>query len=494
MTKLFRHQQAGVEFALKNNGQCALFWDPGTGKTFTSLKIFEALKEKEPALKMLVVCPLSLIHAAWGADILKFTNFDAATFRTLRAGKIPDIIIINYESFISKKIFPELRNMIIHNPFMCVLDESSRLKSNKSMTTKALLTLAPLFKHRIILSGTPMPNSELELWGQVRFIRSDIFDKSFYAFRNTYFHLERNGEQMAPLQGKVMNRMMMRNIMMQGWRYTITPFMREHIMFKLKPFTHWMKKEEAIDLPEKIDQVREVSLSGPEAEAYRDMKNYLVTEIGGQMIAAQVALAKLMKLRQVTSGFMYDADGKAGVVGRSKINELEDTVKQLGTQPVIIFVQFHYEVESIRAMLAKKYGDEQVVTLCSETDNREESIRKFQQGHARYLIAHPKSAAHGLTFVNCSTMIFFSMDYSYESHEQARNRIHRIGQKNSCLYIYLIAKGTIDETLLNVLQKKQRLQDAVYSIVKGATNVVGNKPKKQSTSVAQEKLPQSVRV
>jgi SNF2 family DNA or RNA helicase len=496
---LFNHQQEALEFAIKNDGKCALFHDCGLGKTRTTLEVYGHFKAEETALKMLVVCPISLIHSAWGADIAKFTTFSAAPLRDLKTSrqpvKLPDIIIVNYESLISKKIFPIIRDLIARHPFMGVLDESSRLKSNKSLTTKALLTLAPMFKHRVILSGTPMPNSELELWGQVRFVRPEAFDKSFYKFRNTYFHLERNGEAMAPIQGKVMNRMMMRNIMMQGWKYTITPFMREHIFHKIKPFTHWMKKDDALDLPEQIEQIREVSLSGPESEAYRDMKNYLVTEIGGQTIAAQVALAKIMKLRQVTSGFIYDAQSTAQVIGKTKLNELENVLEQLGEQPAVIFVEFHYEIEAISALIAKKYGADQVATLYSGTENKEKSISDFQQGRVRYLIAHPRSAAHGLTFVNCSTMIFFSLDYSYEAHEQARNRIHRIGQKNKCLYIYLIAKNTIDEVLLGVLGKKQSLQDAVQLIVKGAKIIESrNEDQSRRAALPQKRIPESVGV
>lgn len=489
--KLFKHQQEAVNFAFQNAGNCALFHDPGCGKTRTSLEIFKQLKGVDTGLKLLVVCPLSLINAAWIADIMKFTTYSAAPFREL-TNTVPDIVIINYESLISKNIYPKILTMIRKYPFMCVLDESSRLKNNKSLTTKTLLTLAPLLRHRIVLSGTPMPNSELELWGQVRFVRPEAFDKSFYAFRNKYFHLSRNGETMAPLQGKMMNRMMMREIMMKGWKYTITPFMREHIMYKIKPFTHWVKKEDALDLPERVDQVREVSMSGPEAEAYRDMKKYLVTEIGGQMIAAQAALAKILKLRECTSGFIYDENGAAHDLGKSKLNELEDTLEELGNQQVIIFIEFKHEVETIKAMLAKKYGEDQVVTLYSGTDNRDDSIVRFQQGKARYLVAHPKSAAHGLTFVNASTMIFYSLSYSYESYEQARNRIHRIGAKKSCLYIHLIAKNTIDEELLKVLQRKQDLQDAVYKITKGG-NGERNGNQECGAPVYQEELSAGAR-
>ena len=106
------------------------------------------------------------------------------------------------------------------------------------------------------------------------------------------------------------------------------------------------------------------------------------------------------------------------------------------------------------------------VSLYAETKNKEDSINKFKNNEARYLISHPRSGGHGLTFINCNTMIFFSLDYSYEAHSQARDRVHRIGQTNSCLYIYVIAKDSIDEELLKVLQKKQNLQDAIYAIIR----------------------------
>jgi SNF2 family DNA or RNA helicase len=462
---LYRHQLDALDMAIRNNGNACLFMAPGLGKTRTALEIYSRLRERNGGLKLLVVCPISLIRAAWGADIEKFTDFAWAPFRDM--GDVPDIIIINYESLISKRIIPQIISLLNGHDFMCVLDESSRLKSNKAITTKTLLSIAHLFRHRIVLSGTPMPNSELELWGQARFVRPDVFDKSFYAFRNRFFHLERAGEVMAPLQGKMVSRAFMQEIMRKGWRYAITPFNREHLMYRLKPFTAWVKKEDALDLPEKITQIREVVLSQAEQAAYKTMRNQLVAEIQGQEVAAQVALAKVMKLRQATSGFMYDTNSNALVSGRTKLNELDDAVEQLGDQPVIVFAEFHYEIEAIRAMLAAKYGEDQVVTLYSKTQDRDASITAFQQGKARYLVAHPRSAAHGLTFVNCSTMVFFSLDYSYEAQVQAMDRIHRIGQKKACLYIYLVAKGTIDENLMLVLAKKQTLQDAVHSIMRG---------------------------
>jgi SNF2 family DNA or RNA helicase len=480
ISKLFNHQKEAINLAMNKNGNFALFHACGIGKTRSALEVFALLRAETPALKLLVICPKSLINAAWMNDVAKFTNFTASPFRGLERGMIPDIVIINYESLISTKIKTQILAMILAGPFMCILDESARCKNHKSLTTKTVLSLAPFFKHRLILTGVPCPNNDLELWGQIRFIASDLVDKSFYAFRNKWFHLERGSQVMAPAQGAYVSRQAMRDMMMKGWKYNITPEKREQLMRLISPVCHWVQKVDAIDLPDQVDQVREVILSGPEQKAYDDMKKYLVAEIKGQEIAAQVSLEKIMKLRQFCAGFAYNEAGVAVPTGNSKLNELEETLEELGPQPVIIFVEFKFEIDVIKKMISDKFGPSQVATLYSETEDRDDSVVGFQSGKYSYLIAHPKSAAHGLTLTRGSTMIFYSLSYSYESHEQARNRIHRISQTNKCLYIYLIAKGTIDEVLMRVLRRKADLQDIIYAII-------GNSDQKQRAALAQKK-------
>lgn len=477
---LYKHQREAIAFALKNDGNCAIFHDPGLGKTRTCLETFRQLRLSNPGLRLLVVCPLSLVNSAWGEDIRRFTDFTYAPFKEMN-GEVPDIVVINFEALLSKRYLPGILKLIRNHDFMCVLDESSRLKNNRSKTTETLLALADKFKHRIIASGTPMPNSELELWGQIGFIQPDVFPSSFYAFRNTFFHLERNGK-VVHMNGQRLTGADMRRFLSTGWHYAISKENRRSLMEGISQFTHWVKKEDALDLPEKIDQVREVILNAREQKAYDEMEEHLITEIEGEEIAAQVALAKLMKLRQATSGFFYNREGDSVEIGNSsKLKELEGILEELGSQPVIIWVQFRHEVEAIERLLGEKYGPDQVATLYAGTRDKESSINRFKNNQVRYLIAHPKSAAHGLTFVNCNVMVFYSLDYSFETHTQARDRIHRIGQKNSCLYIYIIAQGTIDEVLLRVLQRKHSLQEAVYALV-------GNAAKKQGHPVHKKKL------
>lgn len=477
---LYKHQQNAVDFAIKNGGSVALFHDCGLGKTRSILEIFAHYRRQDPRMRLLVICPLSLINAAWGEDVQKFTSFKYIPYGDIKPGRYnggadSDIIGINYESLITASRLPEIRRLLMSGPWMMAVDESSRLKNPKSITTKTLLHLAPLAKYRIIASGTPMPNSEMEAWAQAKFVRADSFPDSFFQFRNQYFHLGR-GNQVMEMNGRVMTRGLMAEIFQRGWKYQITPEKRELLMAKMQPFCDWVRKEDALDLPEKIDEVRLVKLNPNERKTYNEMRLHLITEIktGRQLggvaetkeVTAQVALSKLMKLRQATSGFLYTEDHTALRPGRSsKMRELSDVVEELGKQQAIIWVQFHEEVDAIGKMLAE--DEKTFVTLYSKTENRDASVKDFQDGKAQYLIAHPKSAAHGLTFVNCSNSIYFSLDYSYESYAQSRDRVHRIGQKNSCLYIHLIAENSIDEMVLAVLQRKKSLQDILYELTKG---------------------------
>lgn len=471
-TPLFNHQNDAVNFAINRGGNAAILHECGLGKTRTAIEIFKRLRLQNPRLKMMVIAPLSLLNAAWACDISKFSGF---TFQDLHdnfsISERPDAYLVNFETLISDKKTALLAKFLQNYDVFCVVDESSRLKNPKAKTTKTLLKLCDKFKYRVIMSGTPAPNGEFEYWAQMEFIRPGILHPSFYAFRNTFFHLERNGVKMIQ-QGQFMTRQMSREIFSKGWKYAITPASRESLMKRIAPLCHWAKKDECLDLPEQVDEIREVELSAKQRGIYNEMKRQLITEIQGQEIVAQAALTKLMKLREIVSGFAMDALGQAQDIGESpKLAELLHFVEEAGNQQIIVWANFHWEIRKIREALSP-IG--RVVTLFSETEDRNESIKDFQEGRARFLVAHPRSAAHGLTFVNCSTQVFFSLDWSYDAHEQARARTHRAGQKNACLYVYLVAKDTIDEQIMEALRKKSDAQEIIQSIFNSNTTTKGD--------------------
>jgi len=440
MNVLYDHQRKGKDFILGLGGSGALFMEIGTGKTLTALSIYKDLREKEPDLRMLVICPISLINAAWGEDIKKFTDF---TYCNLREGvKDANIYIINYESYSLERYQRLINDLRVD---MVVLDESSKIRNPKARITKTLLYNRSNFRYRVCMSGTPAPNSPEEYWSQMKFCSPALPD-SFYRFRNLYMKLDRNGYSLDFVHPKKLGEMFRK-----GFKYVLKD--NDSFMNEIKPYCFWAKKSECLDLPETVDVIREVTLSASQMAVYRDMKRHMVAEIGNKVVMANVALTKLMKLRQISSGFAIDSNGDATeIADNAKINELLSTLEEIGDKQVIIWVQFHKEVEMISKHL-KSYS-----TLYSLTKDRDQSIDDFKSCRTQYLLAHPKSGGHGLTFTNCDTMIFFSIDYSFEGVEQARGRIHRPGQTNKCTYIYLLAKGTLDYDIKLALDKKESLQ------------------------------------
>ena len=446
---LYPHQQAAIDKAAQ--GSLAIFHSPGLGKTRTCLEIF--LRLRTPDMKLLVVCPKSLLDAAWGADIEKFTTMTWCHLK--RYDRTAEVFLINYEALIRPSGLRLLQEsgLLMHS-LMLVCDESSRLRNPTSHTTKTILALAAKCTHRFVCSGTPAPNGLYELWAQLRVVAPQSVHQSFWAWRREYFHLGRNGRSMAEPPP---SRRVMATLFQQGWSWQITEANRDRLLSRAMPISHWVRKEDALNLPERIIQVRHLTLSDSEAKAYEAMRKTLVVEFQSEVITAELALTKLMKLRQLASGFLYGATVHR--LGTSRLRLLEETLQDLGEQPIIIWAQFHEEIEQISKLL----GD-RAVTFYAKTKDRAASLSAFGTT-AQYLIAHPRSAGHGLTLTQSHTVVWYSLDWSLEAYSQANDRIHRIDQTRSCVYVHLIAPGRIDEHIWNVLHAKATLQHAIDAVL-----------------------------
>ena len=462
---LYAHQLAAVNFLAQRGFTGAIFADMGTGKTLMALEAYRRLKTQNPGIKMVVCAPLSLLEAAWGLDIRQFTAF---SYYNAHDKPIPevlkeDILLINYDAVITKRAGP-LATIIKGN--LLVTDESSRMKNNQAKTTKIMLALGKLAKYRIVMTGTPAPNSPVEYWGQVEFLKPRYLHPSgsFYAFRNSYFHLQR-GRQI--MQGKMVTKMALYDAFRTGFKYEITQNNLERLMAKINPLAFRIRKEECLDLPEQVDEVRYVYLGIKTLKHYKEMKNDLITEIKRETITAEMALTKILKLREVCSGFLINSAGENIEIGsHEKLIELLATIEELGNQPLIIWCCFKYEIQKIQKELEKIYGLKSCVCLYSETKNRDQAIDDFKNSRVRFAIAHSASIGHGVTFINCSNEIFYSIDYSWERWIQAKARIHRIGQTKKCSYIHLLAKGTIEEDIYKVLQEKGKMTDILEKLLK----------------------------
>lgn len=424
---LYNYQKDIANTAL-NEGSYAIFMDTGTGKTPVGLEIAHHFH------KTLVVCPLSIIESAWIEDCRKFypntrilSLWDANKDKRIETlYKDASIYVTNYEGV---KI---LYNHIVKQSFDCIIvDESSKMKNHTSQISQTLLRLGEHIPHRYVLSGCPAPNHNSEIFAQMKFINPDILGNNYYGFLARYFSQD----------------------MENPHRWYQTQENKDAFFGRLDNQSRFLKKEDCVDLPDKVFQLRKFALADEQHKYYSNMMQDIQDNINTW--SKFEFTAKLMKLREIISGFVIDKNGTTSEFPTEKDNELESILDELGDKPVIIWCQFIHEIERLSA----KFNG---VGLTSKTKNRDQVINDFKNGEIRLLFAHPKLVGHGLTFTNCNYNIYYSLSFSYEEFKQSQDRIHRIGQQNKCTYIILQAKDTIDENIYKCLQNKKSVVDELY--------------------------------
>ena len=256
--------------------------------------------------------------------------------------------------------------------------------------------------------------------------------------------------------------------MQQGYKWTLDPNKKDIFFAKMKPYVVQIDTRDIIDLPAESHLERYFSLSPEESKVYKEMKKDMVATIGETEVMTDSVMGKLLKMRQVSSGFVYDNSDpnnkKCYDFGRSKLACLLDLLEDIGNNQVVIWATFRQECEMICKeldRLGKTY-----TTLNAGTTDKAKAIKDFAENKVQYVIANPQTAAHGITWTNCQYEVFYSMDYSWERYHQALARIMRLGQTKPCFYYYLLAKGTKDKDILEVIKNKGNLNDIAREFLK----------------------------
>ena len=427
-SSFLRGYQRDIVIDALNNNSYGIFAEMGAGKTIMGLEISQHYE------KTLILCPLSVIETAWVDDCHKFypktriTNVwgNSKADRINKLNTESDIYIMNYESF---KI---LRNHIMKKKFDCmIVDESSVMKNMSSQITTMILDIAKLIPHRFVLSGCPTPNHNSEIFPQMKFVDPELFGNNYYGFLARYFHQDMSNPH--------------------NWYQTGED--KERYFSRLSNKSVFLRKDDCIELPEKVFEIRKFDLAKKQKIYYEDLINDIKEHIN-QWSKFEFT-AKLMKLREVVSGFVINKDGTVTDFDNNKEELLKEVIQEIGDKPIIVWCQFQHEIET----LAKKFGG---VGLTSKTKNRDDIIRSFKNNEIKLLFTHPQLVGKGLTFTNCTYNIYYSLSFSYEEFKQSQDRIHRIGQNNKCTYIILQAKDTIEEKIYSCITNKANAVDELY--------------------------------
>ncbi|EIE7835119.1 DEAD/DEAH box helicase [Listeria monocytogenes] len=426
--------------------KCGLFLDMGMGKTVTTLTaISELMYNLLEVSKVLVIAPLRVAEDTWSRETEKWSHtsflqvskiLGPAECRKEALNQRADIYVINREN---------LAWLVDHlgknwDFDMVVVDEFSSFKNSKSQRFKALRKVMPKIKRLVGLTGTPAPNTLLDLWPQIYLLdRGERLGKTKRAYLDKYFTPgARNGH------------------VIFEWR--LKNGAEDRIHRHVSDICVSMKAEDWLEMPERIDSTISIKLPSKARAQYSELEKEFLLEFEHSDVVADSAAVLSNKLLQLANGAIYDENQEYQEIHSKKLEALADIIEESAGQPVLVFYSYKHDEKRILNHL-KQYKPEKI------KDSR--SIRKWNAGKTRVLLAHPASAGHGLNLQDGGhIVVWFGLTWSLELYQQANARLFRQGQKKSVIVHHIVAKDTLDEKVIEALNSKKVGQDALLEAVK----------------------------
>ena len=411
----------------------------GCGKTLTSIGIAGALYQFGKVNRILVVAPLSIL-GVWEQEFAEFADYrytltvlkgassDKARMLQSIESRGLQIVVVNYES-----AWRIEKDLLRFDADLIIADEAHKIKEARTAQSKAMHHFGDKARYKLLLTGTVITNRELDVFSQYRYLNRRVFGDSFYAFRNRYFDMVGYGNHIPRFRN----------------------YMLDDFLQRMHSVAFRVTKNECLDLPDITEEVRSVELEAKAKKIYTELEKESYTELEGADVSAVNVLTKLLRLSQVTGGHLTDDEGDTSAVSTAKLDALSDILDTAMAEEkkIVVMARFVPELNDIQALLEKKGIGYAVVR--GGVKNRDEEIRRFQEdSDCRVFVGQIAAAGLGITLTAASTMVFYSLDYSMSNFEQAKARIHRVSQTENCLYIYLVAKGTVDTKVLRALRHK----------------------------------------
>lgn len=451
----YLYQEHATEHIIENP-YCGLFLDMGLGKTVSTLTAIDTLMfDLCEVSKVLVIAPKRVAEYTWSTETDKWDHLKHFKLSLVLGSELQrkealkakaDIYVTNRENVAWLVGFYGTAF-----PFdTVVIDELSSFKSAKAIRFKALRQIRPKIKRVIGLTGTPAPNSLLDLWPQLYLLDlGERLGKTLTGYREKYFSPgKRNGRIVYEY-----------NLKQDEPEILGKDFYEKEIYEKISDICISMKSEDYLDLPERIERTVEIQFSNKIREQYEDFERKQILALEDvEEITAVNAAALSNKLLQFANGAVYDSEKNYYEVHNYKLEALEEILDTANGQPVFVGYSYRHDAERIKKYL-KAYKPVELKDSAA--------IHDWNQGKISLLIAHPASAGHGLNLqAGGHICTWFGLPWSLELYQQFNKRLHRQGQLHSVIVNLLTAMGTMDEDVIRVLSNKAAGQDALMNAVK----------------------------
>lgn len=429
---------------LVSQGAAGLFLDPGMGKTSSVLAAFKILKDKGLVERMLLVAPLLPCYSTWPGEIEKWTQFNHLTYSIIHGEnkeykwrENTDIHIINPEGLLWYLNDVELPDYDV----LCI-DESTKFKNSQAKRFKLLRKIVHKFPRRWILTGTPSPRSIEDLFAQIYILdQGASLGQYVTKFRNTYMH------QPNPYQ---------------KFLWAPRPGAYEKIADLISPLVLRLKAEDWLEMPPLTFNDILVDLPDEARRIYREVEKHYISLVDqGNVLIAQGAAAAGNKCRQIANGGAYKTPEEYIPLHDAKMEALADLLEELNGQPALLVYEFVGEHDRIQKAYPEAYSLRGTKGL-----NSKAAIDSFNRGEIGILLAHPASAGHGLNMQEeCHHVIMFGVTWDLELYDQVIKRVWRQGQKHPVIVHRILARNTMDQTVVQLLEHKELKQTELMKLL-----------------------------
>ncbi len=461
-TKPYAHQLTALEKSW-NKENYAYFMEMGTGKTKVLIDNVAMLYDKGKIDGVLIIAPKGVVKTwyeqelpihlpdhienvsvLWQPNITKTQQEKLDTLFEIESAL--HILVMNVEALSTEKGVKFATKFINSHKAMMAIDESTTIKTPTARRTKNIIKIGINAKYKRIMTGSPITKNPLDLYTQCEFLDPWLLDfSSYYAFRNRYAE--------------------MKTMHVHGRSIQVVDKFQNlgELSDTVKEFSYRVLKEDCLDLPPKVFIKRHITLTPDQKKVYEQMKKAAMTVLNGKVTTTMTVLTQLMRLHQITCGYVTADDGTTQQVESNRLNELMSILEDTEGK-VIIWANYQLSVGEIIQKIIKVYGKDSYVHYYGLTpqEDRQDFIRKFQNDpKCRFIIGTPQTGGYGITLTQANTVIYYSNGYDLEKRLQSEDRAHRIGQKKTVTYIDLICEDTIDEKIVKALRDKINIASEV---------------------------------
>jgi SNF2 family DNA or RNA helicase len=436
---LHSYQHRAIAF-IKSHPVAYLAIDCGMGKTISVLTALQEQLDAGEIKKVLILAPPRVVEHVWTTETKNWTHINLEVVPLVGTPKKRTALLReNHQAYaMSYDLMHWLVALYAKRTWdfdVIVADEASMLKGHNSRRVKSIRKIRKAVERFICLSGTPSANSLLGLWGQ--YICCD------------------QGERLGTAYTRYRDRFWV-DVSRMGWQWELRPGAEKHIHERIRDITVSMLAEDYLELPDLLSNDIRIYLPPNVRAIYEEIeKEFLITLEKGTDIMAPNSAVLSGKLRQISSGFLYDEEGETHDLHTAKLDALEEVIGESGG-PVLVFYEFKADAARIKSRF-KKAVDVKAKGV----------IEAWNRGEVPLLIGHFASMSHGLSLQHGgNVMVMYSIPWSNELYLQAIGRLHRQGQKSTTTVHHLVAADSIDEKVLRVLGEKELTQNALLHAMK----------------------------